>query len=89
MKYLDFVVTNHIVFCRMQTHIVKKAPTLRAAYVDPWLICASNFQYPKDWAMDSEELAARKTVKEKEAIWADKMYKESLKVVLRISSITK
>ena len=89
MNYLDFVVTNHIVFCRVQTHIVKKAPTLRATYIDPWLICASNFQYPKDWAMDCEELATRKTIEEKEAIRADKMYREGLKVACRIAKCLK
>ena len=45
--------------------------------------------------MDCEELAAGKTVEEKEAIRADKMYREALRLrvglpnVLRISSITK
>jgi len=35
--------------------------------------------------MDCEELAAGKTVEEKEAIRKDKMYKESLKVAARIA----
>jgi hypothetical protein len=39
--------------------------------------------------MDSEELAAGKTVKEKEAIRADKMYKESLKIACRIAKCLK
>jgi hypothetical protein len=88
-EILDFIVTNHILFCRMQTHIVKKVPTLRAGYIDHWLICGSIFQYPKDWKMDCEELAARKTVEEKEAIRKDKMYKEGLKVAARIAKFLK
>jgi hypothetical protein len=39
--------------------------------------------------MDCEELAARKTVEEKEAIRKDKMYKEGLKVVARIAKFLK
>jgi len=39
--------------------------------------------------MDCEELAAGKTVEEKEAIRADKMYREGLKVVGRIAKCLK
>lgn len=85
MKYLDFVVTNHNVLCRMQTHLVKKVPTLSAGYVDPSIICASNFQYPKQWAMDSKELENGKTHEEKEKIREEKIYMESLKVAVQIA----
>jgi hypothetical protein len=73
----------------MQTRIVKKMPSLRAGYIDPWLICASNFQYPKHWKLDGEELAAGETVEEKEKIRANKMYREGLKVACRIAKCLK
>jgi hypothetical protein len=59
------------------------------------LICASNFQYPKDWPLDDKELSDGEIVEEKEKIRAEKMYQVSLRLraglpnVLRISSITK
>ena len=70
---------------RAQTHIVKKAPNLRAGYIDPSLILASNFQYPKNWRMDCGELAAGETIEEKEAIRADKMYREAIKLAAWIA----
>jgi hypothetical protein len=69
----------------MQTNIVKKMPSLRAGYIDPWWISSTNFDYPKYWRLDCEELAAEVTVEEKEAIRKDKMYKETLKVAARIA----
>ena len=39
--------------------------------------------------MDCEELAAGKIVEEKEAIRADKMYREGLKVACRIAKCLK
>jgi len=68
---------------------VKKAPNLRAGYIDPSLILASNFQYPKNWRMDCEELVAGETIEEKEAIRVDKMYREGIKVSARIARFLK
>jgi hypothetical protein len=85
MKYLEFVVTNHICLCRMQTHLVKKVPTLSAGYVDPLMISESNFKYPKKWAIDSKELEKGKTIEEKGKIREDKIFTEGLKVAARIA----
>jgi hypothetical protein len=73
----------------MQTYIVKKMPSLKAGYIDPWLICASNFQYPKDWPLDDKELAGGETVEEKEKIWTKKIYQVSLRVACRIAKCLK
>jgi hypothetical protein len=54
--------------------------SLKAGYVDPQPIAQTNFDYPKHWRLDCKELAARKTVAEKEAIRVSKMREESLKV---------
>ena len=53
---------------------------MKAGYVDPQPIAQTKFNYPKQWKMDGKELAARKTLREKEDIRAKKLRQESLKV---------
>jgi hypothetical protein len=55
-------------------------PSLKAGYVDPQPIAQTNFDYPKHWRLDCKELAARKTLAEKEAIQTSKVKEESYKV---------
>jgi hypothetical protein len=55
-------------------------PSLKAGYVDPQPIAQTHFDYPKHWRLDCKELAAGKTVTEKEAIRVSKMGEETLKV---------
>lgn len=64
---------------------MKVLPTLITGFVDPLMTCASNFQYPKNWAMDSIELEEGKTIKEKEKIREDMISKEGLKVAVQIA----
>jgi hypothetical protein len=52
----------------MQVHLSKQMPSVRAGYVDPQYIAQPNFNYAKEWKLDDKELAAGKTVEEKEAI---------------------
>jgi hypothetical protein len=54
--------------------------SLKAEYVDPQHIAQTNFDYPRHWRLDCKELAAGKTLAEKEAIRASKMKEESYKV---------
>jgi hypothetical protein len=68
-----------------QAHIVKQIPSLKARYVDPQPIAATNFNYPKQWKLDGKELAAGKTVTEKESIRAKKIRQEALKVAAFIA----
>ena len=64
----------------MQVHIVKQIPSMKAGYIDPQAIVQTNFNYPKYWKLDDKELAARKTLREKEHIRTKKLREESLKV---------
>ena len=65
----------------MQVHIVKQMPSVKAGYIDPQAIAQTNFNYPRQWKLDAKELAARKTLREKEDIRAKKLRQESLKVL--------
>ena len=80
--------------CRMQVHIVKQMPSVKAGYVDPQSIAQTNFNYPRQWKLDAKELVIGKTLREKEDIRAKKLRQESLKVsyilpwLLKISNNT-
>ena len=41
---------------RMQVHIVKQMPSVKAGYIDPQAIAQTNFNYPKQWKLDDKEL---------------------------------
>ena len=69
----------------MQVHIVKQMPSVKARYVDPQAIAQTNFNYPKRWTLDAKELAAAKTLREKERIRTAKLREESLKVATYIA----
>ena len=69
----------------MQVHIVKQMPSVKAGYVDPQPIAQTNFNYPKWWTLDAKELAAAKTLQEKEHIRTAKLREESLKVAAYIA----
>ena len=64
----------------MKVHIVKQMPSVKAGYIDPQAIAQTNFNYPKQWKLDAKELAAGKTLWEKEDIHTKKLRQESLKV---------
>ena len=68
----------------MQAHIVKQIPSVKAGYLDPQAIAQTNFNYPKQWKLDAKELAAAKTIWEKEHIRTTKLREESLKVAAYI-----
>jgi hypothetical protein len=42
--------------------------SVQDGYLDPQCIAQTNFNYAKDWALDGKELAAGKTIVEKEKI---------------------
>ena len=69
----------------MQVHIVKQMPSVQAGYIDPQAIAHTNFNYPRQWKLDAKELAAGKTLREKEDIRAKKLRQESLKVSVYIA----
>ena len=69
----------------MQVHIVKQMPSVKAGYIDPQAIAQTNFNYPKQWKLDTKELAAVKTLWEKEHICTAKLREESLKVAAYIA----
>lgn len=71
--------------CRMQVHIAKKKPSVKAGYVDPQPIAQTNFNYPRKWKLDGKELAAGKTLWEKEEIREKKIRQEFLKVAAYIA----
>ena len=73
----------------MQVHIVKQMPSVKARYVDPQAIAQTNFNYPKWWTLDAKELAAAKTLREKERIRTAKLREESLKVAAYIALLSK
>ena len=58
---------------------------MKVGYIDPQAIAQTNFNYPKQWKLDAKELAAAKTLREKEHIRAAKLREESLKVVAYIA----
>ena len=66
--------------CRIYVHIVKQMPSVKAGYIDPQAIAQINFNYHRHWKLDAKELAAGKTLREKEDIRAKKLRQESLKV---------
>ena len=71
--------------CRMQVHIVKQILSVKAGYIDSQAIAQTNFNFPKQWKLDDKELAARKTLREKEHNRTAKLRKESLKVAAYIA----
>jgi hypothetical protein len=73
----------------MQTQIVKKVPSLKAGYIDPCFIASSEFNGPKLWELDNENLARGKTLEEKEDICAKSLYKADIKVAARIARYLK
>ena len=52
----------------MQVHNSKQMPSVWDGYLDPQCIAQTNFTYAKQWSLDCDELAAGKTVEEKEEI---------------------
>ena len=64
----------------MQVHIVKQIPSVKAGYIDPQAIAQTNINYARQWKLDVKELAAEKTLREKEDTHAKKLRQESLKV---------
>ena len=69
----------------MQVHIVKQMPSVKARYLDPQAIAQTNFNYPKQCTLDAKELAAAKTLREKERIRTAKLREESFNVVAYIA----
>jgi hypothetical protein len=59
----------------MQAHNVKKTLSLSVEYIDPYYISSSKFNYPEYWPQNHEELKDGKTIKEKEVIRKDKIYR--------------
>ena len=53
---------------------------MKAGYIDPQAIAQINFNYLRQWKLDDKELAAGKTLREKEHIRTKKLREESLKV---------
>ena len=68
----------------MQAHISKQMPSVRSGYVDPQCIAQPNFNYAKEWSLDCNELAAGKTVEEKEEIRNKEIRAAALKTVAYI-----
>ena len=60
-------------------------PSVKVGYIDPQAIAQTNFNHPKQWKLDDKELAAAKTLREKERIRTAKLRKESLKVAAYIA----
>ena len=75
--------------CRMQVHIIKQMSSVKAGYIDPQAIAQTNFNYPRQWKLDAKELAARKTLREKDDIRVKKLRQESLKVSAYIALVFK
>ena len=69
----------------MQVHIVKQIPSVKVGYIEPQAIAQINFNYPRQWKLDAKELAAGKTLREKEDIHANKLRQEFLKVSVYIA----
>ena len=64
-------------------------PSVKVGYIDPHAIAQTNFNYPKRWTLDAKELAAAKTLWEKEHIHMAKLREEPLKVVAYIALVFK
>ena len=60
-------------------------PSVKVGYIDPQAIAQTNFYYPKQWKLDDKELAAEKTLWEKEHIRTAKLREESLNVAAYIA----
>ena len=60
-------------------------PSVRSGYVDPQCIAQPNFNYAKQWSLDYAELAAGKTVQEKEEIWNKEIRAAALKIASYIA----
>jgi hypothetical protein len=73
----------------MQAHNVKKTPSLSVGYIDPYYISSAKFNYPEYWPQNHEELKDGKTIKEKEVIRKDKIYRAAIKVAARIARFFK
>ena len=71
--------------CRMQVHISKQMLSVWAGYVDPQCIAQPNFNYAKEWLLDGNELAAGKTIEEKEEIRNKEIMEAALKRVAYIA----
>jgi len=59
-------------------------PSVQSRYVDPQCITQPNLNYAKQWSLDCNELAVRKTVEEKEEIQNKKIRAMTLKIVAYI-----
>jgi hypothetical protein len=60
-------------------------PSVRSGYVNPQCIAQPNFNYAKEWSLDCDELAARKTVEEKEKIRNKEIKAATLKTAAYIA----
>ena len=60
-------------------------PSVRSGYVDPQCIAQPNFNYAKEWSRDGNELAAGKTVEEKEEIQNKEIRAAALKTAAYIA----
>jgi len=66
-------------------HIPKQMPSVRSRYIDPQCIAQPHFNYTKEWSLDCNELAAGKTVEEKEEIRNKEIRAAALKTVAYIA----
>ena len=69
----------------MQVHISKQMLSVWAGYVDPQCIAQPNFNYAKEWLLDGNELAAGKTIEEKEEIRNKEIRAAALKTAAYIA----
>ena len=69
----------------MQAHISKQMPSVWSGYVDRQCIAQPNFNYAKEWSLDGNELAAGKTIEEKEEIRNKEIREAALKIVAHIA----
>ena len=60
-------------------------PSVRSGYVDPQCIAQPNFNYAKQWSLDCNELAAGKTIEEKEEIQNKEIRAATLKTTAYIA----
>jgi len=70
---------------RMQVHLSKQMLSVRVGYLDPQCIAQTNFTYAKAWELYGKELAAGKTIEEKEKIRKKEIREASLTVAAYIS----
>ena len=69
----------------MQVHLSKQVPSVRNGYLDPQCAAQTNFTYAKAWKLDGKELAAGKTIEEKEEIWNKEIRVAALKTATYIA----